>query len=273
MRSNFEKALEITLGFEGGYSNHPDDPGGATMKGVTQRVYDKYRAQRGSVQQDVRYISQNELREIYKVQYWDLIAGDMLPSGIDAAVFDYAVNSGATRASRALQSVLGVRTDGNIGLSTVSAAKAMNAEEVIEKLCDERMAFVRRLKTFSTFGKGWTRRINSIRVAAVAMTHDDHAYFQGMGSMELYGGSGDDELAAAPADPRSVSLMSTNTGRGVATSSLGIMGTTVSEAADKIQSVAPYSTVIMSVSVLLLLTGVGLSMYGLYKAVNEERAA
>lgn len=270
MKANFEQALAITLAFEGGYVNHPDDPGGATMKGVTQRVYDKYRAQRGSVLQDVRYINERELREIYKIQYWDLIAGDLLPSGIDVAVFDYAVNSGATRASRALQNVCGVRVDGNIGVATVNAVKNLDHEEVVNKLCDERLEFVRRLKTWKVFGKGWQRRIDGVRTAAVALCGTNYVAFSQDIEL-LYGGSDDDALAA-PADPRDVSFMSTKTGKGVATSSLGIMGTTVGEAADKVSELAHYSPIIMGVSVLLLLTGVGLSMYGLYKAIGEERA-
>lgn len=266
MRANFEKALAAVLVYEGGYVNHPKDPGGATMRGVTQKVYDRYRQQRGAVSKDVRYIDEAELREIYKAQYWDLIAGDALPSGVDLAVFDYAVNSGATRAGRALQQIVGVRVDGNVGLSTVAATKAMPAGEVIDRLCDERLAFMRRLSTFSTFGKGWTRRVEAVRTAACAMIGPQVAMFDAVYAPAVEG------YEAAPADPRDVSITSTNTGRGIATSSFGIMGTAIGEAADKVQAISPYSTVITGVSVFLLLLGVGLSMYGLLKAVREERA-
>ena len=267
MRSNFEKALAAVLVYEGGYANHPKDPGGATMRGVTQKVYDRYRQQRGAISKDVRYIDEAELREIYKAQYWDLVAGDALPSGVDLAVFDYAVNSGATRAGRALQQVVGVRVDGNVGLSTVAASKAMSAEEVIDKLCDERLAFMRRLSTFSTFGKGWTRRVEAVRTAACAMAGPQISLFSA-----TYAPDAVEEYEVAAADPRDMSVTSTNTGRGIATSGFGIMGTTIVEAADKGQAIAPYSTIITSVSVFLLLLGVGLSMYGLLKAIREERA-
>lgn len=266
MKSNFEQALAAVLVWEGGYVNHPKDPGGATMKGVTQKVYDRYRQQRGGVTKDVRYIDEAELRDIYKAQYWDLIAGDALPSGVDLAVFDYAVNSGATRAGRALQQVCGVRVDGNVGLSTAAAAKGMDPEKVIDGICDERLAFMRRLSTFSTFGKGWVRRVDGIRKTAVSMTTMQVAMFAELPpDMEV-------NFDSTPADPRDISVTSTNTGRGVATSGLGIMGTTIGEAADKISTIAPYSTIITSVSVFLLLVGVGLSMYGILKSIREERA-
>lgn len=266
MKSNFEKALATVLVWEGGYVNDPRDPGGATMRGVTQKVYDRYRQQRGGVTKDVRYIDEAELRDIYKAQYWDLIAGDALPSGVDLVVFDYAVNSGATRAGRALQQVCGVRVDGNVGLSTAAAAKAMDAEKLIDGICDERLTFMRRLKTFATYGKGWTRRVEGIRKQALAMTTMQVAMFAELPpDMEV-------NFDSAPADPRDISVTSTNTGRGVATSGLGIMGTTVGEAADKISTIAPYSSIITTISVILLLIGVGLSMYGILKSIREERA-
>ena len=265
MRMNFDKALATTLVYEGGYVNHPADPGGATMKGVTQKVYDRYREKQGTAKKDVRYIDESELHAIYRFQYWNLVNGDQLPSGVDMVVFDYAVNSGATRAARALQQVCGVRVDGNVGLSTINAINEMGAERVIDALCDERLAFVRRLKTFSTFGKGWTRRINHVRQVAHMMT---------MGQIQMFAAINEpvEEEASAFADPRDVTVTSTNTGRGIATAGAGALGTTISEVADKIQSISPYSTVIMGISVFLLLLGLGLSMYALLKAIREERA-
>ena len=272
MKSNFEKALEITLLFEGKWSDHPEDPGGQTMKGVTQRVYDKYRSQKGLGPQSVKFINDYELRDIYKVQYWDQILGDMLPSGVDVAVFDYAVNSGPTRATRALQGVCAVRVDGSMGLNTVSAAKQLDPEMVVERLCDERIAFMRRLATWKTFGKGWTRRVTSVRTAAVKLTTDHYAMEFNDDAEVLAGGDEGDDLSA-PADPRQVSFASTNAGKGIATTGLGVMGTTVGEAATKIQDVAPISPIITGVSVFLLIIGLGLSMFALYKQVSEERAA
>lgn len=167
MNNNFEKALALVLEHEGGWSNHPKDPGGATMKGVTQAVYDAYRKMRGRGPQSVKFISDEELRAIYKFQYWDKVQGDFLPSGLDYAVFDFAVNSGVTRAAKYLQAVVGVAQDGQIGARTLAVITSPVA--VINALCDRRISFLRNLKTFMTFGKGWTRRVQGVRAHALEM--------------------------------------------------------------------------------------------------------
>lgn len=167
MKTNFEMALAYVLEHEGGYVNHPRDPGGATNKGVTQAVYDGYRKMRGRGIQSVKFISEEEVRAIYKFQYWDRVQGDMLPAGVDYAVFDFAVNSGVGRASKYLQAVVGVQQDGIIGARTVAAVT--NPVATINALCDRRMGFLRNLKTFLTFGRGWTRRVQGVRAHALEM--------------------------------------------------------------------------------------------------------
>lgn len=168
MKANFEKALALVLEHEGGYVNHPRDPGGATNKGVTQAVYDAYRKNKGQAKQSVRLLTDAELRAIYKFQYWDRVQGDLLPSGVDYAVFDFAVNSGVGRASKYLQAVVGVAQDGQIGARTIAAITS--TAYTINKLCDRRMGFLRALKIFPTFGRGWTRRVDGVRKDALAMT-------------------------------------------------------------------------------------------------------
>ena len=167
MNNNFEKALALVLKHEGGYVNHPKDPGGATNKGVTQAVYNAYRKIRGRGLLSVKYISDEELRAIYKFQYWDKVHGDFLPSGLDYAVFDFAVNSGVRRASKYLQAVLGAAQDGVIGAKTLAAITS--PEKTINALCDRRMSFLRNLRAFMTFGKGWTRRVKDVRAHALEM--------------------------------------------------------------------------------------------------------
>ena len=167
MKNNFEKALALVLEHEGGYVNHPKDPGGATMKGVTQAVYDAYRKVRGRPSQSVKFITDEELRAIYKFQYWDKVHGDFLPTGLDYAMFDFAVNSGVGRASKYLQAVLGVAQDGQIGARTLAAIT--NPVSIINALLDRRMGFLRNLRTFLTFGKGWTRRVQGVRAKALDM--------------------------------------------------------------------------------------------------------
>lgn len=159
MKANFKKCLKPTLVWEGGFSNHPKDPGGATMKGVTQRVYDAFRSNTGKPKQSVAKISEAEVEAIYKLQYWDMVSGDDLPAGVDLAVFDYAVNSGTGRAAKALQKVLGVKQDGQIGQLTLKRVEDVEADALVVAICKERLAFVQRLSTWATFGKGWRRRI------------------------------------------------------------------------------------------------------------------
>lgn len=160
--SNFRPSLALVLAHEGGYVNHPRDPGGATNRGVTQAVYDAYRKYHGQKQRSVKYILDSEVSEIYNKNYWRLVRGDSLPCGLDYAVFDFAVNSGVSRATRYLQRLVGVADDGVIGVITLNAVEAANKADpvgLISKYCANRLAFVRSLSTFDVFGKGWTRRI------------------------------------------------------------------------------------------------------------------
>lgn len=168
MRSNLEASLRLVLAHEGGFVNHPDDPGGATNKGVTQRVYDGYRARKGLPKQSVRGIAAAEVAEIYRHQYWDAVRADDLPAGLDYAVFDYAVNSGPRRAIQDLQRTLGVKPDGIIGSITL-AAIGTDVFGVIDRLCARRLAFLRGLKHYRTFGRGWERRVAEVEEAASAM--------------------------------------------------------------------------------------------------------
>ncbi len=169
MKNTFPAALKAVLAHEGGYVNHPKDPGGATNKGVTQAVYDAFRKRSGLPVKSVRSISDYEVATIYRKQYWDAVKGDDLPAGVDYAVFDYAVNSGVSRATEALQKALGVNADGVIGQITLHAAETADRLKIINLICDGRMAFLRRLSTFKTFGKGWTSRVSGVRAKALAL--------------------------------------------------------------------------------------------------------
>lgn len=168
----FDACLAETLRWEGGWSNHPKDPGGATMRGVIQRVYDGYRERKGLARQIVRLIADDELQDIYRTSYWQPVAGDSLPAGVDLAVWDFGVNSGPTRAVRYLQACLGVNQDGHMGPVTIQAANRADPDELVRALCAARRKFVRQIKTYPVFGKGWERRINGIERTALAMALD-----------------------------------------------------------------------------------------------------
>ena len=160
--SNFKPSLSLVLAHEGGFVNHPKDPGGATNKGVTQAVYDAYRRYHGLKVQSVRHITPAEVAEIYAKNYWRLVRGDSLPCGFDYAVFDFAVNSGVSRATKYMQKLVGVEPDGVIGVITLAAVEAYarrDEEKLIAQYCANRVLFLRSLSTFPTFGKGWMRRV------------------------------------------------------------------------------------------------------------------
>lgn len=163
MRQNREKVLRWMNISEGGYVNHPDDPGGATNMGVTQRTYDAFRSSQGLPKRPVRQLSRAEADEIFSKQYMDPVSFDELPSGLDYAMADYSVNSGPAKAIKDLQRVLGVSADGVMGKITLTALAERNVEDVIVDLCSGRMKFLRGLKTWKTFGKGWSARVEGAK--------------------------------------------------------------------------------------------------------------
>jgi lysozyme family protein len=117
----YEQALAFVLRWEGGYSNHPNDPGGATNKGVTQKTYDSYLALHGQASADVRRITDQEIANIYSVHYWAAAHCSQLPADLAPCVFNCAVNSGVSRAVKLLQRTLGVAEDGIVGPKTLGA--------------------------------------------------------------------------------------------------------------------------------------------------------
>lgn len=168
MDRNFARALSLVLKHEGGWSDHPADPGGATMKGVTLANFRRY-VKPNATKDDLRKITNEQAASVYRRFYWDAVHGAELPDGVDYAVFDFAVNSGPGRAVKYLQGVVGVAQDGRIGPATLAAVRAKPHAAVIHDLCDRRMAFLRGLKTFGTFGKGWSSRVAGVRSEALKM--------------------------------------------------------------------------------------------------------
>lgn len=169
MKGNFTRSLAAVLEHEGGYVNHPHDPGGATNLGVTQDVYDAFRRSRGLDLRSVKFIGGNEVTAIYRDQYWNAVKGPELPAGVDYCIFDFAVNSGPKRAAKFLQRAVGVADDGKIGPMTLAAVNARQAKEIIEEVCEARLHWLRTLPTFKYFGKGWTKRVDGVRALAESM--------------------------------------------------------------------------------------------------------
>ncbi len=166
--ANFSKCLDMLLHHEGGFVNHPDDPGGMTNLGVTKAVYEKY-IKRNATEAEMRALTKIDVSPIYRSNYWDRGHCDDLPSGVDWSVFDWGVNSGMGRAAKALQRVVGATADGAIGPMTVKATHAMKPYDVIVKMHAVRQEFYESLSTFKTFGRGWSRRNDETLEAALEM--------------------------------------------------------------------------------------------------------
>jgi lysozyme family protein len=166
--SNFERAMKVLAVHEGGYSNHKADPGGATMKGVTKRVYDAHRRQQGLDTRDVRQITDAEVYEIYRRQYWMAARCNDLPIGLAYCVFDAAVNSGVSQAVKWMQRSVGVTADGIVGAMTLAAVGRFEVTAVIDEMCDRRLSFMKRLKNWPSFKNGWARRVAEVRAQSKA---------------------------------------------------------------------------------------------------------
>ena len=107
-----------------------------------------------------------DVEPLYRTKYWDAISGDDLPVGVDYAVFDFAINSGPSRAAKALQAVIGVNADGKIGPATLGALETANPRDVVTSVCEARLAFLQSLPTYDNFGKGWSRRVSEVERTA-----------------------------------------------------------------------------------------------------------
>jgi lysozyme family protein len=170
MKENFEACLALMLAHEGGFVNHPQDPGGMTNLGVTKRVWEEWVGHEVDEKQ-MRALTPELVAPLYKRKYWDAVRADDLVFGVDYCVFDVAVNSGPGRAIKFLQSSVGVTPDGGFGPRTLVAVKEADKDptRVIEMYCARRLEFLQSLKTFETFGKGWSRRVQEVKDKALKM--------------------------------------------------------------------------------------------------------
>ena len=168
MQENWNDSFFAVLKHEGGFVNHPKDPGGMTNLGVTKAAWESY-LNRDVTEAEMRGLTPDAVKPFYKAMYWDKIKGDQLPAGVDYAAYDLAVNSGVGRAAKMLQQIAGVVVDGALGPKSMETIKACDPAETVDALCDMRLAFLKRLTTFDTFGKGWSRRVAEVKDKASGM--------------------------------------------------------------------------------------------------------
>lgn len=169
--SNWPACFRATLKHEGGWADHPRDPGGATMKGVTLATFRRYVP--GASKSDLRNISDDMLSRIYREGYWHEVRGDSLPYGVDLVTYDAAVNSGPSRGAKWTQVACGAKADGRIGPKTLLKLQITAATVVVRKATDARLRFLQGLRTWSAFGKGWGRRVGEVRAMGLQMAGAD----------------------------------------------------------------------------------------------------
>ena len=168
MKGNFESALAMVLKHEGGFVDHPKDPGGATNMGVTLGTYEQWVGRSVTIA-EMKALTFDDVAPIYRKNYWDRVRGDDLPEGVDLTVFDWAVNSGPSRSAKALQKIVMVTRDGAIGPKTLYAVANQEPDKIIDAMYTARQRFYERLNAFDVFGRGWSRRNTETRDAALLM--------------------------------------------------------------------------------------------------------
>lgn len=267
MDANFVPALQAVLVHEGGYSNHPSDPGGATKNGIIKRVYDDWRRSKGLPLRDVREITYTEVHDIYHARYWMLAKAHRLPAGLDYVVFDSAVNSGVSQAGKWLQRALGdvgqpVAVDGLIGEATIAACNRVDdIDALIGALLARRLNMLQNLKTWPVFGKGWARRVKECRALGQAVA---------MGSVDLpipAGWAGGKALVTDGRKPPPKGVADALTGGGIVQSTLSGITDALLPAADR-------SATLASIVTLLIVAGAVAAAAGIaYRLWASRRAA
>lgn len=168
--STYDEALRRLLAHEGGYTNHPSDPGGPTNYGITIADYRKY-VKPSATATDVRAMKLDEAKSIYRAKYWAAQRCDELPPGVDDSIFDYGVNSGIGRSGKVLRRVVGLPDNTSVVTDEVLKAVAKrDAKAIVVAINDERLRFLRGLKTWPVFGAGWSRRVAEVKAFSLRLT-------------------------------------------------------------------------------------------------------
>jgi lysozyme family protein len=166
MQGNFQECLDLVLKSEGGWVNHPSDPGGETNLGVTKRVWEEYV---GHPVESLKKLTKEDVAPLYELKYWRPCYGEVLPRGLDFVVFSMGINAGPGRSIKLLQSAIGCVPDGVIGPATRGLISDSNSATLIAKFSEARREYYRSLKNFPIFGKGWLNRVDHEEAEALSM--------------------------------------------------------------------------------------------------------
>ena len=176
MIENWDKSCDMVLAHEGGFTNDQRDSGnhlpdgrqGSTMLGCTQANWEAYIGHKVT-QDDMKKLTKDDVKPLYKKNYWDAVSGDLLPSGLDYAAFDFAINAGSAASRKMIQRALGVVADGSIGPNTMKAINEADAKELIQKFSDAKTTFYKSLGNFNVYGTGWLKRVADVQAVANQM--------------------------------------------------------------------------------------------------------
>ena len=167
MQGNFQACLDLVLKAEGGWVNHPSDPGGETNLGVTKKVWEEYV---GHPVETMKNLTPELVAPLYELKYWRPCYGEVLPRGLDFAIFSFGVNAGPGRSVKLLQQSLGLVSDGVIGPRVMQKLRESNIADVIKGFSESRREYYKSLKTFPIFGRGWISRTDKEEEEALQMT-------------------------------------------------------------------------------------------------------
>lgn len=268
---DFKRCLAPVLIHEGGKVDDPRDPGGRTNQGVIQRVYDGWRRNNNLPTRDVFLMKPDERDAIYRKQYWDKTHGDELPPGISYVVFDGAVNSGPAQSAKWLQRALGMPVvDGVIGEATISACWAADHKAVVHAYCQRRLAFLKALRTWKTFGRGWSSRVAQAEKIGIGMCENAAVP---VAVAFIAGGNMKATLQDAIERP-SRAIADATTGSGVATGGLaGVLQQAQEQLSPYAQVSAAISHIVMGLVVVGAVLGIGGFVWARYQKRKQcERA-
>ena len=176
MIENWDKSCDMVLAHEGGFTNDQRDSGnhlpdgrqGSTMLGCTQANWEAYVGHQVT-QDDMKKLTKEDVKPLYKKNYWDAVRGDELPTGLDYAAFDFAINAGPAASRKMIQRALNVVVDGSIGPNTLKAINEADAKELMQKFSDAKTAFYKGLGNFNVYGAGWLKRVADVQAVADKM--------------------------------------------------------------------------------------------------------